>query len=291
VISDKSVRWSDTGLLSVKNHGWEGQAGINAGGKEQRMILEKFSLHGRSGIVTGGGSGLGKGIATALVQAGASLVIAARSKERLQQAAEEMSAFGGPVVPVQVDLSKMDQLPLLVNRTIQEFGKIDFLFNVAGTIRRAPSEYHSEAFWDEVLTLNLKSLFFLSQAVAQEMIARKIKGKIVNIASLIAAIGGQTVPSYAASKGGVAQVTKAMANDWAKYGIRVNAIGPGWYLTDVTRPVFENPERNKAITGRIPLGRWGAPEDLGGIAVFLASDASDYITGQVIFVDGGWLSF
>ncbi len=255
------------------------------------MILEKFALHGGSGIVTGGGSGLGKGIATALVQAGASLVIAARGIERLQQSAEELTAFGGPVVPVQADLSKMDQLQPLVNRTIKEFGKINFLFNVAGTIRRAPAEEHSEAYWDEVLTLNLKSVFFLSQAVAKEMIARKIKGKIVNIASLISVIGGQTVASYAASKGGIAQVTKSMANDWAKYGIRVNAIGPGWYLTDVSRPVFENPERNKAITARIPLGRWGDPKDLGGIAVFLASDASDYITGQVIFVDGGWLGF
>jgi len=255
------------------------------------MILETFRLQDRSGIVTGGGSGLGKGIATALVQAGAAVVIASRGMERLQQAAAEMSVFGGPVVPVQVDLSSMEQLPILVNRTIQEFGKIDFLFNVAGTIRRAPAEEHSEAYWDEVLTLNLKSLFFLSQAVAREMISRKIKGKIVNIASLISVIGGQTVASYAASKGGVAQVTKSMANDWAKYGIRVNAIGPGWHLTDVTTPVFENAERNKAITARIPLGRWGAPEDLGGIAVFLASDASAYITGQVIFVDGGWLAF
>ncbi|MBW2308001.1 MAG: glucose 1-dehydrogenase [Deltaproteobacteria bacterium] len=254
------------------------------------MILEKFSLRGRSGIVTGGGSGLGKGIATALVQAGASLVIAARGVERLQQAAGEMRAFGGPVVPVQADLSRMEQIQSLVNRTIQEFGKIEFLVNAAGIVRRAPAEEHSEAHWDEVLTLNLKSLFFLSQAAAREMIARKIKGKIINIASLMSVQGGQTVASYAASKGGVAQVTKAMANDWAKYGIRVNAIGPGWYLTDLTRPVFENPERSRAITARIPLGRWGDPEDLGGLAVFLASDASDYITGQVIFVDGGLLA-
>lgn len=255
------------------------------------MILEKFSLRGKSGIVTGGGSGLGKGIATALVQAGASLVIAARGMERLQKVAKEMSSFGGSAVPVQVDLSEMDQIQSLVDRGVKELGKIDFLFNVAGVIRRGSSEEHTEAYWDEVLTLNLKSVFFLSQAVARHMISKNIKGRIINIASLISVIGGQTVPSYAASKGGVAQVTKAMANDWAKYGIRVNAIGPGWYLTDVTRPVYENPERNKAITSRIPLGRWGAPEDLGGLAVFLASDASNYITGQVIFADGGWLGF
>ena len=254
------------------------------------MILEKFNLKGKSGIITGAGSGIGKGIATGLVQAGAELVIAGRNLEKLEAAAEEMRQFGGPVIPAQADISKMEDIKGLVDRAVKEFEKIDFLFNNAGIIRRNPSEDFLEKDWDEVIDINLKGPFFLAQAVARVMISQERKGKIINTSSLIAVQGGKRVPAYAASKGGLAQVTKSMANDWAKYDILVNAIGPGWVSTELTEPLRQDKERFTEITGRIPLGRWADPEDLAGAAVFLASNASDYITGQTIFVDGGCLS-
>jgi 2-deoxy-D-gluconate 3-dehydrogenase len=257
---------------------------------EENMVLEKFGLKGKSGIVTGGGSGIGKAIATGLVQAGAEIVIVGRNKERLEKTAVEIRKFGGPVIPLQADVSRMGEIKGLVDRTVKEFGKIDFLFNNAGTIRRNPSEDFSEKDWDEVINTNLKGPFFLAQAVARVMISQKKKGKIINTSSLIAVQGGKRVPAYAASKGGLSQVTKTMANDWAKYNILVNAIGPGWVKTELTEALRQDKERSSEILGRIPLGRWADPEDLAGAAVFLASDASDYITGQTIFVDGGWLS-
>lgn len=228
------------------------------------MILEKFNLKGKSGIVTGGGTGLGKGMATAVIQAGAEILIVGRRKEILEKTAKELGRFGGAVIPFPADLSKMGDLSKIVDKAIQEFGKIDFLFNNAGNIRRAPCEEYSEADWDEVFQTNLKGPFFLAQAVAKTMIAAKRPGSIVNTSSLIAFIGGKNVPAYAASKGGINQVTKSMANDWAKYGIRVNAIGPGWFTTDLTEAVQKNKERNAGIIGRIPLGRWGNPEEIGG---------------------------
>jgi 2-dehydro-3-deoxy-D-gluconate 5-dehydrogenase len=254
------------------------------------MTFEKFSLKGKSGIVTGGGSGIGKAIAKGLVQAGAGMVIAGRNMKKLEKTAEEIQRPGGPVIPFQADLSRMGDIKSLVDRTVKEFGKIDFLFNNAGTIRRTPSEDCTEHDWDEVLNVNLKGPFFLAQSVAKVMISQKRKGKIINLSSLMAAQGGKRVPAYTASKGGLSQVTKSMANDWARYGILVNAIGPGWVKTDLTEAHLQDKERYTEILGRIPLGRWADPEDMVGIAIFLASDASDYITGQTIFVDGGWLS-
>jgi 2-deoxy-D-gluconate 3-dehydrogenase len=254
------------------------------------MILQTFSLEGRSGIVTGGGSGIGRAIAQGLIEAGAKIVIAGRNKERLEKAAAEIRRFGGPVVPVQTDVSKKDEIKYLVDRTVKEFGKIDFLFNNAGVIQRAPCEDFSEKDWDEAMDVNLKGPFFLAQAVARVMISQRRKGKIINTSSLIAVQGGKRVPAYSASKGGLAQVTKTMANDWAKYNILVNAIGPGWVKTEFTGPLQQDRDRYAEILGRIPLGRWAVPEDLVGAAIFLASDASDYVTGQTIFVDGGWLS-
>jgi 2-deoxy-D-gluconate 3-dehydrogenase len=259
--------------------------------KEEEMVLEKFNLKGKSGIVTGAGSGIGNGIAKGLVQAGAEVVIVGRNEEKLKAAAEEMRRFGGPVIPVRADMAQMGDIKNLVDRTVNEFGKLDFLFNNAGIIRRNPCEDFKEEDWDAVLDVNLKGPFFLAQAVAKVMISQKRKGKIVNTSSLIAVQGGKRVPAYAASKGGITQVTKTMANDWAQYNILVNAIGPGWVKTELTEALQKDKERNAEITGRIPLGRWADPDDFGGIAVFLASDASDYITGQTIFVDGGWLSF
>ena len=254
------------------------------------MILEMFSLKGKSGIVTGAGSGIGKAIAKGLVQAGAEIVIVGRNRERLEKAATEIEKFGGPVIAIQADISKMEDIRNLVDRAVKEFGKIDFIFNNAGIIRRSPSEEFTEKDWDETISTNLKGPFFLAQAVARVMISQKRKGKIINTSSLSAVQGGKRVPAYAASKGGLSQVTKSMANDWAKYNILVNALGPGWVKTELTEPLQQDRERYAEITNRIPLGRWADPEDLMGAAVFLASDASDYITGQTIFVDGGWLS-
>ncbi len=254
------------------------------------MILEKFNLKGKKGIVTGGGSGIGQGIAAGLVQAGAELIVTGRNKAKLEASAREISSFGELVTPYSADMADMDAIHGLVDYAMESFGRIDFLFNNAGIIRRNPCEDYLEKDWDEVLNINLKGPFFLSQAVAKTMIAARRKGKIINTTSLIAVQGGKFVPSYAASKGGLSQVTKSMANDWAKYNILVNAIGPGWVKTDVTQPLRDDTARNREITERIALGRWADPEDLAGAAVFLASDASDYITGQTIFVDGGWLS-
>jgi 2-deoxy-D-gluconate 3-dehydrogenase len=254
------------------------------------VVLEKFSLKGKSGIVTGGGSGIGKAIAKAVVQAGAEIVIAGRNEGKLDKTVSEIKKFGGPVIAVKADISKIKEIEHLMDRTLKEFGKIDFLFNNAGIIRRMPSEDFTEKDWDETIDINLKGPFFLAQAVARVMISQKRKGKIINTSSLSAIQGGKRVPAYAASKGGLTQVTKSMANDWAKYNILVNAIGPGWVKTELTEPLRQDKERFSEITNRIPLGRWADPEDLVGAAIFLASDASDYITGQTIFVDGGWLS-
>jgi 2-deoxy-D-gluconate 3-dehydrogenase len=259
--------------------------------KEKKfMILNKFSLKGKAGIVTGASQGLGKGMATALAQAGADLVIVSRTQSVLEKTAEEIRTFEHKVVPVTGDISKKEDIERIVNKTLEKFGKIDFLFNNAGIIRRCPSEDYSEKDWDEVISINLKGVFLLAQAVGRVMI-KQGGGKIINTSSLIAVTGGKTIPAYAASKGGVAQLTKALANDWAKYNINVNAIGPGYFKTDQTKPLWTDKARYRELTERIPMGRWGDPEDLAGTAVFLASEASDYITGQTIFVDGGWLSF
>ena len=254
------------------------------------MILDRFHLKGKSGLVTGAGSGIGKGMALGLAEAGAEVIIAGRNMDRLNGAAQELGEAGGRIIPVQVDMKSQESIQALVERATAEFGKIDFLFNNAGTIHRYPSEDFPKEAWDEVLQVNLTGPFLLAQAVARVMIAKGIKGKIINTSSLIAVLGGKTVPAYAASKGGISQMTKALCNDWAQYGICVNAIGPGWVKTEMTEALRNDAERFGEISRRIPLGRWAEPADLAGLAVFLASDASNYITGQVIFVDGGYLS-
>jgi len=254
------------------------------------MILDKFSLKGKSGIVTGGGTGLGKAMATAVVQAGAEILIVGRRKEVLEEAAKEMNRFGGPVIPFQADITRMGDIPRIVDKAIREFGKIDFLFNNAGKGHPAPCEDYKEADWDEVLMTNLKGPFFLAQAVGRTMISAKRPGSIINTASIMAFITLKDSPAYPTSKAGISHLTKALANSWAKYGIRVNAIGPGWFRTEMTQRRFEDKKRSSQTISRIPLGRTGDPEELGGVAVFLASDASSYVTGQTIVVDGGLLS-
>jgi len=253
------------------------------------MILEKMSLKGKAGIVTGVSRGLGKGIAIGLAQAGADLAITGRNLEKIERVAEEIKSWGGEVLPLQVEVTRKEDIDRMVGKTLERFGKIDFLFNNAGKITRVPSEEFSEKDWDEEINVNLKGTFLCCQAVGRVMIKQK-RGKIINISSVASFIGGKNIPAYSASKGGVSQLTKSLASDWAKYNIRVNAIGPGYFMTDFTEALRRDPERFSAINARIPLGRWGEPEDLAGIAVFLASDASDYITGQTIFVDGGWLA-
>ncbi len=254
------------------------------------MSLELFNLKGKSGIVTGASSGIGFGLAQGLVGAGAEIIITGRNEDKLNQAAQRLARGGGRVIPVRVDLSRLDGIQPLVERALSEFGQIDFLFNNAGTIFRTPCENFPLEKWQEGLMVNLTAPFFLAQAVARTMIEKGVKGRIINTSSLIAVQGGKTVPAYAASKGGLTQITKTMCNDWSKYGILVNAIGPGWVATDLTKALRDDPQRNAEISGRIPLGRWATPEDFAGVAVFLASNASNYITGQVIFVDGGWLA-
>jgi 2-deoxy-D-gluconate 3-dehydrogenase len=254
------------------------------------MILEKFSLKGKIGLVTGAGSGIGKGMATGLAQAGATVALAGRTLGKVAQAADEFLASGLEAIPFQVDMAEADSIAELVDTILSRLGRIDFLFNNAGMIHRAPTDEFPIEEWEKMVKTNLTGPFLLSQAVARHMIENQIKGSIVNTSSLIAVFGGVNVPAYAATKGGLTQLTKSMCNDLAKYGIRVNAIGPGWVKTEMTQALQNNPERFQSITDRIPLGRWAAPLDLAGLAVFLASDASAYITGQVIFIDGGYLS-
>jgi NAD(P)-dependent dehydrogenase (short-subunit alcohol dehydrogenase family) len=254
------------------------------------MILDQFNLKGKCGLVTGSGSGIGKGMAAGLAEAGAKVALAGRTLAKLEKAAGEMTASGLEAIPFHVDMAIPESIADLVESVIAAFGRIDFLFNNAGLIHRAPFEEFPIENWEEMIQVNLTGPFLLSQAVARHMIAKGIEGSIVNTSSLIAVFGGVTVPSYAATKGGLTQLTKSMCNDLAKYGIRVNAIGPGWVKTEMTEALQNNPERSQAISARIPLGRWAEPKDLAGLAVFLASEASAYITGQVIFIDGGYLA-
>lgn len=250
-------------------------------------MTNMFDLTGKTAIVTGGTTGLGRGIAVALAEAGADIVIVDIVDD--QDTKERIAAMGNKVIQIQADLSKLESIQDVVDKTIAEFGKVDILFNNAGTIRRVPAIDFPEKDWDDVMNLNSKSVFFLSQAVARDMMKRKY-GKIINTASLLSFSGGITVPSYAASKGAVAQITKALANEWAKYGLNINAIAPGYMITNNTVPLRKDTERTDSITERIPAGRWGNPEDIQGAAVFLASSASDYVNGHVLVVDGGWMA-
>ncbi len=250
-------------------------------------MMNIFDLTGKTAIVTGGTTGLGRGIALALAGAGADIVIVDIVDD--DETKDRIAAMGNKVMRIQTDLSKYENIQDVVSKTIAEFGKVDILFNNAGIIRRTPAVDFSERDWDDVMNINSKTVFFLSQAVARDMMKRNY-GKIINTASLLSFSGGITVPSYAASKGAVAQITKALANEWAKYGLNINAIAPGYMITNNTAPLRKDPERTDSITDRIPAGRWGNPEDIQGAAIFLASAASDYVNGHVLVVDGGWMA-
>ena len=254
------------------------------------MLKEKFSLAGKRGIITGASRGLGRAMAEGLAEMGADLVIAARGKDLLDDTAAALSDYGGRIIPVAADVGIDADIENLAGKAISELGGIDFLFCNAGVIRREPSESHSLEDFDEVLRVNVHAVFMLAQLAAQAMIRQGTGGSIILTDSVVSQTGGRNIPAYAASKGAVRMLVKSMANDLGQYNIRVNAIGPGYFKTNMTRELQDTPERYNALLKRMALGRWGVPEDLAGIAVFLASDASAYLTGQTIYVDGGFLS-
>jgi 2-deoxy-D-gluconate 3-dehydrogenase len=253
------------------------------------MILDKFKLDNRTALVTGSSAGLGAAIARALAEAGAD--VAVHGNSRAPNATCELIARAGrKSLGLRGDLADKSVPQQLIAQTLDQFGRLDILINNAGIIRRAPATDYSEADWSTVIEVNLSSVFRLSQLAGRAMIKQGNGGKIVNIASLLSFQGGITVPAYAASKGGVAQLTKALANEWAKHRINVNAIAPGYMRTDNTAALQADETRNRQILERIPEGRWGEPEDVAGAAVFLSSPASDYVNGHLLVVDGGWLA-
>lgn len=238
--------------------------------------------------MTGSSRGLGAAIAIAFAQAGANVAVHG-STNAPQGTQQKVAAAGVDTIALAGDVGDAEVCARLVEETVRHFGNIDILVNNAGIIRRAPAAEHSEEDWKAVIDVNLSSVFRLTQHAGRHMLAQG-SGKIVNIASLLTFQGGITVPSYAAAKGGVGQLTKAFANEWASKGVNVNAIAPGYMDTDNTEALRKNPERARQILERIPAGRWGNPEDLAGAAVFLASSASDYVHGHILIVDGGWMN-
>jgi 2-deoxy-D-gluconate 3-dehydrogenase len=250
-------------------------------------IIDQFSLKGKTALVTGSSRGLGAAIAVALAQAGASVAVHG-SRDVPKATAQRIQEAGAAHLALTGDVTEPEVCARLVAETIARFGRIDILVNNAGIIRRSPAIDHSEEDWKLVLDTDLTSVFRLTQHAARAMLAQG-SGKIINIASLLTFQGGILVPSYAAAKGAVGQLTKAFANEWAARGINVNAIAPGYMATDNTEALRANPQRAAQILERIPAGRWGNPEDVAGAAVFLASRASDYVNGHILVVDGGWM--
>jgi 2-dehydro-3-deoxy-D-gluconate 5-dehydrogenase len=252
------------------------------------MVLESFQLNGKNALVTGSSRGLGAAIALAFAQAGANVGLHGRSPggevgcAAIRQLGRKSFYFAGDVADPQVCAA-------LIQRTIDEFGSIDILVNNAGMIRRTPAADYSLSDWDLLINVNLSAVFRLAQLAGQHMLKTGSKGKILNIGSLLSFQGGILVPAYSAAKGGVAILTKALANEWASKGINVNAIAPGYMSTDNTEALRKDPQRSRQILERIPAGRWGEVGDVAGAAVFLCSAASDYVHGHVLVVDGGWM--
>ena len=251
-------------------------------------ILNAFKLEGKTAIVTGAAKGLGRAMAIGLAEAGADIGLV--DILPTEETKASIDALGRRALPINADLRSKDCVDDIIRSTVDGLGQIDVLINNAGIIRRAPITEFTEKDWDDVMNVNIRTLFFLSQAAGKVMIQQGRGGRIINTASMLSFQGGILVPSYTASKSAVMGLTRLMANELAPHGITVNAIAPGYMATDNTKPLREDPVRNKAILDRIPAGRWGQPDDLKGIAVFLASDASAYLTGYTIAVDGGWLS-
>jgi 2-deoxy-D-gluconate 3-dehydrogenase len=252
-------------------------------------MTNPFDLTGRTAVVTGANTGLGQALCVALAGAGAGIVAVGRSSmDETQQLCRD--AGGGGFLAVQADLSSLEPIDRILAESKALSDRIDILVNNAGIIRRADAIDFTEADWDDVMNVNLKSAFFLSQAVARGMLANGRGGKIINIASLLSFQGGIRIPSYTASKSGLAGLTRLLACEWAQKGINVNAIAPGYFVTNNTEALRRDEKRSADILTRIPAGRWGDPKDIGGAAVFLASDAAKYVHGIVLPVDGGWLA-
>jgi 2-dehydro-3-deoxy-D-gluconate 5-dehydrogenase len=257
------------------------------------VLAESFRLDGKVALVTGASSGLGVAFALGMAEAGADVAICARRVEKLEETRRQVEELGRRCIAVPADVSDPAQCDEFVATAVAQLGRVDILINNAGTILRAAAEEVTLEDWQQVLQVNLTSVFQLSQLAARDMIPRggigTNCGKIVNIASLLSFQGGIRVPAYAASKGGVAQLTKALANEWAPKGIQVNAIAPGYFSTTNTEALQADETRNRQILERIPAARWGQPQDLAGAALFLSSPASNYVTGTVLTVDGGWM--
>jgi 2-deoxy-D-gluconate 3-dehydrogenase len=246
-----------------------------------------FDLSGKTAVVTGANTGIGQGIAVALAEAGASIVAVGRSS--MDETEALVAKAGVKFHVIKADLGTIEPVKPIVSEALERFGALDILVNNAGIIRRADAIDFTEEDWDAVMNVNLKTAFFLSQAAARHMLENG-RGKIINIASLLSFQGGIRIPSYTASKSGLAGLTRLLACEWAGKGVNVNAIAPGYFVTNNTTALREDPDRNASILARIPAGRWGEPGDIGGAAVFLASAASDYVHGTVLPVDGGWLA-
>jgi 2-deoxy-D-gluconate 3-dehydrogenase len=250
--------------------------------------MNLFDLSGKVAIVTGAVTGLGQGMAVGLAQAGADIVSVGIGDH--SETGEKVQALGRRFLAIEANLLRIDPIPGIIEKVVAEFGGIDILVNNAGIIRRADAVDFTEKDWDDVMNINIKTVFFFSQAVAKQFIKQGRGGKIISIASMLSFQGGIRVPSYTASKSGVMGVTRLMANEWAKYNINVNAIAPGYMDTANTAPLKADAVRSADILSRIPAGRWGLPSDLAGPVVFLASAASDYVSGYTVAVDGGWLA-
>ncbi|KXI29448.1 2,5-didehydro-3-deoxy-L-galactonate 5-reductase [Paraglaciecola hydrolytica] len=252
-------------------------------------MFEKFNLAGKVALVTGCKRGIGKGIALGLAEAGADIIgVSANLELEGSEVEKEVKALGRNFKGYQCDFAKRESLYAFIKQVKADFPKIDILVNNAGTILRAPAAEHGDELWDQVIDVNLNSQFILSREIGKDMVARG-DGKIIFTASLLTFQGGITVPGYAASKGAIGQLVMALSNEWAGKGVNVNAIAPGYIDTDNTEALRKDPERSAAILGRIPKGRWGKPEDFQGPAVFLASEASTYVNGAILLVDGGWM--
>jgi 2-deoxy-D-gluconate 3-dehydrogenase len=252
------------------------------------MILDNFQLNGKVAVVTGAGRGLGQGAALGFAEAGADLALV--DLISTDETAQGVRALGRRACQIQANLVERAAVQRIIDVTVRAFGGIDILLNNAGIIRRAPLLEFTEQDWDEVIQINESAVFFLSQAVARQMVKQGRGGRIINIASLLSFQGGIRVPSYTAAKSAVMGLTRLMANELAPHHINVNAVAPGYMATDNTAPLRADAQRSAEILGRIPAGRWGEPEDLQGALVFLASSASDYVTGHTLAVDGGWLA-
>ncbi len=252
------------------------------------MSLDLFSLEGKVAIVTGASTGLGQGMAIGLAKAGAKIV--GVDYVEMNDTRGQVESLGTEFLAIEADLLTHEPVDRIIRESVDKFGRIDVLVNNAGIIRRQEAIEFAEKDWDDVININLKTVFFFCQAAARQFIKQGAGGKIINIASMLSFQGGIRVPSYTASKSGVMGITRLLANEWAKYNINVNAIAPGYMATNNTAPLRADKERSKEILARIPAGRWGEPADLEGAVIFLASKASDYVNGYTIAVDGGWLA-